>query len=224
VPPQRTTLSALLRETFGRLRDRWRGTLAATAIACALGLAISYAPVRPLVAQSAAQLIVLPLVASFIYLWVTDLPDGSPRPLLHALERLLDRSWAVLLIDLALSLIQALTTAPSMILWDILLVPFLAATIYADVAATLDNDIPTTALLVHSMMRTLSLALHAYNFGRMCLLLAAQFAIQAILLELAVVLPHGVRAAGTLVLAIVAQVVLAAVAARMFVEASAPSQ
>ena len=216
------TLSAILREAFGRLRDRWAGTLGATAIACALGLAIARAPMQPLVAESAAQLIALPLVASFIYLWVTDLPDGSPRSLSNALERLLERSWAVLLIDLALSLIQALTTAPSMILWDLLLVPLLAATIYADVAATLDSDIPTIALLPHAAARTFSLALHARNFGRMCLLLAAQFGLQAILLEIAVILPHGSRNAGTLVLAILAQVALAAVTARAFVEASTP--
>jgi len=222
VPPQSTSLSTLLREAFGRLRDRWAGTLGATAIAWALGLAIARAPMQPLVAESAAQLIALPLVASFIYLWVTDLPDGSPRSLSNALERLLERSWAVLLIDLALSLIQALSTAPSMILWDLLLVPLLAATIYADVAATLDSDIPTIALLPHAAMRTLSLAMHARNFGRMCLLLAAQFGLQAVLLEIASILPHGSRTAATLVLAIVAQVALAAVTARAFVEASSP--
>ncbi|NNM93454.1 MAG: hypothetical protein HKL92_08935 [Candidatus Eremiobacteraeota bacterium] len=222
MPQQSTTLSALLREAFGRLRDRLGVTLGATAIACAIGLGIARSPMQPLVAESAAQLIALPLIASFIYLWVTDLPDGSPRPLKNALERLLERSWAVLMIDLALSLIQALTTAPSMILWDLLLVPLLAATIYADVSATLDSDIPTIALLPHAAARTLSLAMHARNFGRMCLLLAAQFGLQAILLEIAVILPHGLRAAGTLVLAILAQVVLAAVTARMFVEASTP--
>ena len=217
---QRIALSALLREAFERLRERWRGTLVATAIACALGLAISYAPMRPLVAESAAQLIALPLAASFIYLWVTDLPDGSPRPLKNVLERLLERSWSVLLIDLVLSLIQALTTAPSMILWDLLLVPLLAATIYADVAATLDDEIPASALLPHAVARTFSLAMQPRNFGRMCLLLAAQFGLQAILLEVAVLLPHGTRAAGTLVLAVIAQVALAAVTVRTFVEAS----
>jgi len=221
VHQQRIALSALLREAFDRLRERWRGTVAATAIACALGLAISHAPMRSLVAQSAAQLIALPLVASFIYLWVTDLPDGSPRPLKDALERLLDRSWGVLVIDLVLSLLQALTTAPSMLLWDLLLVPLLAATIYADVAATLDDEIPALALLPHAVARTFSLAMQPRNFGRMCLLLAAQFGLQAILLELALLLPHGTRADGTLVLAIVAQVALAAVTARTFVEASA---
>ena len=200
--------------------SRRRGTLAATAIACVVGLAISHAPLRPLVAQSAAQLIVLPLVASFIYLWVTDLPDDSPRPLGAALERLLERSWAVILIDLVLSLIQSLTTVPSMILWDLLLVPLLAATIFADVAATLDFPLSAFAIFPHAFARSVFLAMHARNFGRMCLLLAAEFGLQAVLLEIALVLPHGFRADGTLLLAIVAQVALAAVAARMFVEAS----
>ena len=200
--------------------NRRRGALAVTAIGCAAGLAIARAPLRPLVAQSAAQLIVLPLVASFIYLWVTDLPDGSPRPLGAMLERLLERSWAVILIDLVLSLVQSLTTVPGMILWDLLLVPLLAATIFADVAATLDSDLSAIELIPHAIVRTLSLAMHARNFGRMCLLLAAEFGLQAMLLEIALVLPRGFRADGTLVLAIIAQVALAAVAARMFVEAS----
>ena len=218
--PAPLALSALLREAFTRLWDRRRGTIAVTAIGCALGLAIARAPLRSPVAQSAAQLIVLPLVASFIYLWVTDLPDGSPRPLGATLERLLERSWAVILIDLVLSLIQSLTTVPGMILWDLLLVPLLAATIFADVSATLDSDLGAIALFPHAIARTLSLAMHARNFGRMCLLLAAEFGLQAVLLETALVLPHGFRADGTLVLAIIVQVALAAVAARMFVEAS----
>ncbi len=175
---------------------------------------------RPLVAQSAAQLIVLPLLAGFIYLWVTDLPDGTERPLGATLERLLERSWAIILIDFVLSLVQSVTPLPSMILWDLILVPLLAATIFADVAATLDDDRSTLALIPHAIARTLSLAMHARNFGRMCLLLAAEFGLQAILLEIATILPQRFSADGTLVLASIAQVVLAAVAARIFVESS----
>ena len=220
MPDQPLALSAILREAFGRLRDRWSGTLAATAIGSALGLAISHAPMRPLVAQSAAQLIALPLLAGFIYLWVTDLPDGAQRPLGATLERLLERSWAIILIDLMLSLVQSVTTLPSMILWDLLLVPLLAAMIFADVAATLDDDRSAIVLIPHAFARTLSLAARARNFGRMCLLLAAEFGLQAILLEIATVLPQRFSADGTLVLAGIAQVALAAVAARMFVESS----
>jgi len=164
--------------------------------------------------------VVLPLLTAFIYLFISNSSDGTQRSLRAILERLLERAWAVIVIDLALSVLQGISMAPGSFLYALVLVPFIAATIYADVSATLDDGISALHVLPHAIMRSLALAMRAKNFGRMCLLLAAQFAAQATLLSLAGVLPKTLRDSVIIALAIIIQIFIAAMTACMYVEAS----
>jgi len=178
--------------------------------------------------------IVQPMLVTLVYafVWIDARDEESPP--MTAWERLLERAWAVIVIDFlfgqvaGLALALAIAPDPVFVVLGILGCALSALLIFADASATVDDDATAWTLIPKSVVKSVATAWHAVTFSRALAIFSIQllfFAIESGLTDL-LTNAHAADPAfwGFVPLSVLVTPAFAAVTAVVYCDATAPEK
>jgi hypothetical protein len=163
-----TPFGALVVRAFRLCARRWWFYLAAAVVAIGLQTALLaiHSLREPIVV---AVTIVMPILSLVVYVFVGTDATGQEVPRGARWERIFERSWAVIVIDVVITIllssaIAGLSTPDATgLLIGVLAYALVMLTIYADVNAALEPKVSALWLVPNAFRRSASLALHRFN-------------------------------------------------------------
>jgi hypothetical protein len=147
---------------------RWWFYLAAAVVA--IGLQTAFLGIHalrdPIIV---AVTIVSPILILIVYVFVGADATGQEVPLGARWERIFERSWAIIVIDLVTSILTGYaigglsTLDASSLLVGVIAYALVMLTIYADINAALEPKFSALRLIPNAFLRSATLAMHRWN-------------------------------------------------------------
>lgn len=132
-----------------------------------------------------ADAIVSPIFVTLVYAFVAAdaAADATDEPVSTKLvwERILERAWAVIVIDFIINevtsagLIASLSTDSLDLIFGMLVLVLSALLVFADTSATLDNDLTAWSVVPRAFVRSITIAWNRRTFARVLAIFAIEF-------------------------------------------------